>query len=167
MSNPGAGLAPRAAALIRSLIRLPDLRASIEALALFVAIVAAGALATRLGVLTLDHAPPETMSGIFLTAFFLPALAEEIAFRGWLRDGEPLVAGASMVAFVLWRPVQYLLGAPLAHPSFIEPGFLALVALLGFACTLSRLRSGSIWPGVIIHWGAAVVWLILFAGPAS
>jgi len=167
MSAPGTGLPGRAAALIRSVLRLPDLRAAIEALVLFMAVIAAGAVAAWQGVLVLDHAPPEAMSTIFLTAFFVPALVEELVFRGWLRDGEPLVAGLSMIAFVLWHPVQYLLGSPFAHPAFIEPGFLALVGVLGFACTLSRLRSGTIWTGVVIHWGAAVVWLTLFAGSRS
>jgi predicted Abi (CAAX) family protease len=163
MTTPTA----RAAALIRSLIKLPDFQAAIEALCLFLLVIGVGALAAWQGVLVLHHAPRETMSAIFITAFFLPALGEELLFRSWLRDGEPLVAGLSMIAFVLWHPLQYLAGSPFAHPAFIDPGFLALVAVLGFACTLSRLRSGSIWPGVIIHWGAAVVWQVLFAGASG
>jgi predicted Abi (CAAX) family protease len=39
-----------------------------------------------------------------------------------------------------------------------------VVATLGLACTLSRIRSGSIWPSVIIHWGIVVVWIALFRG---
>ena len=35
---------------------------------------------------------------------------------------------------------------------------------LGLACTLSRIRSGSIWPAAIIHWGVVVVWKALYAG---
>ncbi len=167
MSATGTGLPARLAILIRSVLKLPDFRAAVEAFILFLVVIAAGAIAAWQGALILDHAPPETMSTIFITAFFIPALGEELVFRGWLRANEPLVAGLSMIAFVLWHPLQVLLGSPFAHPAFIEPGFLALVAVLGFACTLSRLRSGTIWAGVVIHWGASVAWLTLFAGSGA
>lgn len=167
MSAPGTGPTARLAAAIRSVLRLPDMRAAVEALLLFLAVIAVGAVAAFQGALVLDHAPREAMSAIFISAFFVPALGEELAFRSWLREDEPLVAGLSMVAYVLWHPLQYLLGSPFANPAFIEPGFLALTAILGFACTLSRLRSGTIWGGVVIHWGVAVVWLAMFAGRAG
>ena len=42
-----------------------------------------------------------------------------------------------------------------------------MVACLGLACTLTRVRSGSIWPGVVIHWGVVVAWLALFGGDGA
>ncbi len=96
---------------------------------------------------------------IAAAAILVPALAEEMVFRvllggrtGWLR------AALALTAFVLWHPVQVWLGLPMAQPVFLEPGFLAIVALLGLACTLAWHRSGSVWPAVMIHWLTVVAW---------
>ncbi len=162
-SLPGA-----IAETLAALRRLPDLRAALEALALFVLMILAGAWATQAGVLQLDPAPRAEISGLWLSVFLFPALAEELVFRGWLPRGAAVAAIASFVAYVAWHPIQSLLGLPFARPEFRDPGFLMLVACLGFVCTLTRVRSGSIWPGVIIHWGVVVAWLALFGGdPAT
>jgi predicted Abi (CAAX) family protease len=153
--------------IIASLRRLPDLRAALEALILFLVLVLAGVAAVRLGVLELRPAVREAGAlTVSLSAFLFPALTEELAFRGWLRPGQHVAAGLSLAAFVAWHPLQALAGSPFAHPDFLDPAFLVLVALLGAACTASRLRSGSIWPAAIIHWGIIVLWQALFAGPA-
>ena len=47
---------------------------------------------------------------------------------------------------------------PMAQPMFLEPAFLAIVALLGAVCTISWRRSGSVWPAVMIHWLSVVAW---------
>lgn len=150
---------------LSSLKTLPDMRAAIEALALFLMVLLAGALAWRAGVLVLD--PISNRDQLFvigLSAFIVPALGEELIFRSWIRRGTPIGAVISLLLFILWHPVQVLLNLPFAHPDFLQPGFLSVVACLGLACTLSRLRSGSIWPAVVIHWGVAMVWKALFAG---
>jgi uncharacterized protein len=147
-----------------ALRRLPDLRAAIEALVLFVLVLVAGGWAASSGVLTLDPMSRGQLMPIWLSAFLMPSLLEELVFRGWLPRGAPVAAVASFVAFVLWHPLQVWLNLPFARPEFVRPGFLMLVACLGFACTLTRIRSGSIWPGVVIHWGIVVAWLALFGG---
>lgn len=92
-------------------------------------------------------------------AILVPALAEEMVFRvvlagrtGWLR------AGLALATFVLWHPVQVWFGLPMAQPVFLEPAFLAIVALLGLVCTISWRRSGSVWPAVAMHWATVVAW---------
>jgi predicted Abi (CAAX) family protease len=150
--------------LIAGLLRLPDLRAALEALILFLLVVAGGVWAVQSGVLQISPAARGDVFAISLSSFFIPALGEELVFRGWLRKGLPLAAIASLLAFILWHPVQELLNLPFGRPEFLDPGFLGLVAALGTACTLSRIRSGSIWPAVVIHWGVVVVWRALFAG---
>ena len=159
-ANP-QGLIATALASVR---RLPDLRAAIEGLILFLIVVGAGIWAVQAGILVLDPAPAPHVGAISLSAFLLPALAEEIVFRSWLPRGAPLAAVASFLAYVFWHPLQVLLHLPLARPEFTDASFLGLVAWLGLACTLARVRSGSIWPGVIIHWGVVVLWLALFGG---
>ena len=152
---------------IASLRRLPDLRAAIEGVILFLLVIGAGAWAVQMGVLVLDLAPSTNVGAISLSAFLLPALAEELVFRSWLPRGAPLAAVASFLAFILWHPLQHLLHLPFARPEFTDTSFLGLVAWLGLACTLARVRSGSIWPGVIIHWGVVVLWLALFGGQTT
>ncbi len=152
---------------LASLRRLPDLRAAIEGVILFLLVVGAGIWAVQMGVLALDPAPRATVGAISLSAFLLPALAEELVFRSWLPRGAPLAAVSSFVAFVFWHPLQVILNLPFARAEFTDASFLGLVAWLGLACTLARIRSGSIWPGVVIHWGGVVLWLALFGGAAQ
>jgi uncharacterized protein len=149
---------------IAALKRLPDLRAAIEALILFLMVIIAGAWAANSGVLQLKPVPREQMLSIWLSAFLVPALSEEVIFRGWVRRGAPMAAVGSLLAYILWHPFQTWVGLPYARPEFLDPAFLGLVAWLGLACTLSRLRSGSVWPAVVIHWGAVVAWLALYGG---
>ncbi len=152
---------------IASVRRLPDLRAAIEGVILFLMVVGAGIWAVQAGILVLDPAPAANVGAISLSAFLLPALAEELVFRSWLPRGAPLPAIASFLAYVFWHPLQVNLNLPFARPEFSNASFLGLVAWLGLACTLARVRSGSIWPGVVIHWGVVVLWLALFGGQGA
>lgn len=161
--RPGLG-ASLIANSLASLRRLPDMRAALEGIALFLVVIGAGIWAVQAGVLKLDPVPRDNVGVISLSAFLAPALAEELAFRSWLPRGAPLAAIGSFVAFVLWHPLQVILHLPFARPEFTDASFLGLVAWLGLACTLARVRSGSIWPGVVIHWGVVVLWLALFGG---
>jgi predicted Abi (CAAX) family protease len=149
---------------VAGLKRLPDMRGAIEGLLLFLMVVAAGIWAATSGVLVPNPAPRSELLVLSLSAFLIPALGEELVFRGWLRRGLPIAAVASLLAYILWHPAQELLNLPFGRPEFLDPRFLSLIAWLGLACTLSRIRSGSIWPAVIIHWGAVVVWKALYGG---
>ena len=149
---------------IAALKRLPDLRAAIEGVLLFVMVVIAGAWAAHSGVLQLKPRPTDQLMTTWLSAFIIPTLSEEVLFRGWVRRGAPIAAVGSLLAYLLWHPLQTWIGLPFGRPEFVDPAFLGLVAWLGLACTLSRLRSGSIWPPVIIHWGVVVMWISLYGG---
>jgi predicted Abi (CAAX) family protease len=147
-----------------SLRRLPDFRAALEALILFLVVVAAGVWAATSGVLEPRPVSRDQVFAISLSAFLIPVMGEELVFRGWIRRGAPVAAVASLLAYIAWHPLQAVLQLPFGRPEFLDPRFLSLVAWLGLACTLTRIRSGSIWPAVIIHWGAVVVWKALYAG---
>lgn len=149
---------------LAALKRLPDLRAAIEGLLLFLMVLAACAWAASNGVLELKPLKQDQLAVTWLSAFLVPTLSEELIFRGWVKKGAPVAAVCSLLAYIAWHPIQSLLGLPFAHPEFLNPAFLGLVAWLGLACTLSRIRSGSIWPAVVIHWGIVVMWKSLYGG---
>ncbi len=110
--------------------------------------------------------------GVAVVAFFVPALGEELVFRGLalprplrLRCARNLArAGVALVVFVAWHPMQVEFGLPTAQPAFVDPRFLTCVALLGLACTVSYARSRSMWPPVAIHWAAVVGWKAFLGG---
>lgn len=101
---------------------------------------------------------------IALIALILPALGEELVFRGVLQpprmDGPRAIiaSGASLAAFIVWHPVQVGLGLPSAQPVFLDPAFLAMAGALGLVCTVLVHRSGSLWTAVFVHWAVVVVW---------
>ncbi len=107
--------------------------------------------------------------------FVVPAFAEELLFRGLLLpsalDGvRPLAMlpwmALSVGLFVLWQDIKRRI-APgrwrhprpdslvLPNPS-LGPAALLQITLLGTACTLVVVVSGSLWPAVLLH-GVAVV----------
>lgn len=104
------------------------------------------------------------MALIALIAVILPALGEELVFRGAL---QPLrlnavravaLSGLSLAAFIVWHPVQVWLGLPSAQGMFLDPAFLAMAGVLGLVCTVLVHRSGSLWTAVFVHWVVVVVW---------
>ena len=70
--------------------RLPDLRAALEGLILFLVVVAAGIWAAGSGVLELRPVSRDQVFAISLSAFIIPVMGEELVFRGWLRKGAPI-----------------------------------------------------------------------------
>ena len=77
---------------LAALKRLPDFRAAIEGLLLFLMVVAAGACTANSGVLHLKPLPSDELLITWLSAFIVPTLSEEVLFRGWVRKGAPLAA---------------------------------------------------------------------------
>ena len=102
---------------------------------------------------------PAGLLAVAAAAFIIPGLTEELVFRVGLggRTGR-IRAALAIAAFVLWHPVQVWLGLPMAQALFLEPGFLAITAMLGLACTIAYRASGSIWPPVMMHWLVVVGW---------
>ena len=104
-----------------------------------------------------------------------PAFVEELVFRVLLLPRDPssmrrgrlgLVAGASLALYVASHPVNAMLFTPDLLPVFASPAYLAIVALLGLACTTAYWISRSIWPSVVMHWVTVVAWLWLLGGQA-
>ena len=107
-----------------------------------------------------------------LSVIFIPALGEELLFRGpWIpgrsEGASPLRPIAlSTTAFCLWHVLETT-WLPGARPLFLRADFLAWTVLLGLACAVLRFRSGSLWPAVILHWAAVVAWETWLGGPVG
>lgn len=101
---------------------------------------------------------------LLLRTFVFPSLAEELIFRVL---PPPRFALAALVLYVLYHPLSAFLFFPGARPTFYDPVFLTLTALLGACCTLLYRRTASIWPPLVLHWVGVVGWLALLGGEAA
>ena len=105
-----------------------------------------------------------------VSVFFVPALSEEAAFRGFLipdrsETGRPFAAIAvATTIFTGWHVVETVF---LRHaaPIFLRVDFLACAAILGAGCAVIRWRTNSLWPAVGLHWLVVVVWQTWLGGP--
>ncbi len=145
----------------------------------FVEVLIAAAALAALGLMlspasNLLHWSPRSateIATIAVIAFLVPALGEEIVFRGLLipdRVETPralLWIVVSTALFVAWHGAETM-WLPGARTIFLRADFLFLAAALGAACAILRRRSGSIWTALILHWLAAVAWIGWLGGPA-
>lgn len=108
-----------------------------------------------------------------LTVLVVPALGEELAFRGLLTPGPGesrrpwLEIGAATGLYVLWHVVEALTFLPGAAAVFLRPDFLAACAILGLGCAIMKRRTGSVWPAVALHWALVVVWQTWLGGVSA
>ena len=108
-----------------------------------------------------------------VVCFFFPGVAEELIFRviplPHITENVSINTCLiwvvlSLFAYVIVHPLNALTFYKRALPVFTRPVFLVSVSVLGIACTVSYLQSGSIWTAVIIHWSIVVSWLFIFKG---
>lgn len=131
----------------------------------------AAPLAWAGGLIGVGAGPPTASARTLLLPFLAPALLEESLFRGLLlphprRVGVPLVQrmrwwAASLAAYLVAHP---LLAATLrgsARGVFDTPVFLLEAGLLGVTATALYERTGSLWPGVLLHGAVVAAWLSL------
>jgi CAAX protease family protein len=122
-----------------------------------------GPLGFATGLLHWEPRPAAVVLKCALVVFFVPALGEELTFRGALipdRTETPRARTAilaSTAVFTLWHMVETL-WLPGERTTFLRTDFLAWAAALGLVCAVLRRRSGSIWPPVVLHWAVVVAW---------
>jgi predicted Abi (CAAX) family protease len=142
-------------------------------LALYAAV--ALALGLRSGFLEPHHPWPRPRHLLSAAAALLPmpAFGEELLFRGALLphpgEGTPwpqLLAWSALGIglFVLYHPLAGRLWYRRAERVFHDPRFLLQTALLGVATTALYQASGSLWPAVLLHAVAVLVWLERLGG---
>jgi predicted Abi (CAAX) family protease len=116
---------------------------------------------------------PKVILQIIATALVFPAITEELCFRVFLLPYPPesvstailwLRIVLSLVAFVIYHPLNAFTFFAAGRKTFIQPIFLLLAALLGAICTIAYVQTGSLWLPVFIHWIAVVVWLLFLGG---
>jgi predicted Abi (CAAX) family protease len=97
----------------------------------------------------------------------VPAFLGEVVFRGLLLpsslDGVGPLAMVPWLAlsvglFVAWRGLRIRPRRGALQFQWADPQVLTRESLLGGACALAYVVSGSLWPAVLIHWLAAVAW---------
>jgi len=143
---------------------------ALAALLLMLFVHVTGLLGLMTGFLKFEPVSGPIALRIVLITPFIPALAEETLFRGYLpnraQTSRPrLWIAVSTAIFVAWHGVLTLI-LPGAGPIFLRPDFLATSACLGVVCATLRMRSGSIWPGVVVHWIVVAGWLMVLGGPS-
>lgn len=108
-----------------------------------------------------------------LVVFFVPALGEELPFRGLLTPGPNesnrprLEIATSTVLYTFWHVFEAVTFLKTAAGVFLRPDFLLCCAVLGFGCAITRRRTGSIWPAVLLHWSLVVVWQTWLGGVSA
>ena len=116
------------------------------------------------------QSPPAASTAAMLAAtlFVMPALLEELLFRGLIipREGAKVRwIALSVVLFVLWHPLQVVTFGPPWDGSFLDPWFLLVVAILGLALARMYALSRSLWPSIAAHWLVVFGWKAFFGGP--
>ncbi|WP_297512309.1 CPBP family glutamic-type intramembrane protease [uncultured Caulobacter sp.] len=158
------------ARLIASLRTLPSPRGWLFCLAVSATTLA---LMLLIGFVSgLYHLTP-TQPGLaprLLVVFFIPALGEELPFRGLLTPGPESTArprveiAVSTALYTLWHVVEGVTFLKSAAKVFLRPDFLLCCAVLGLGCAVMRRRTGSLWPAVLLHWALVVVWQTWLGG---
>jgi uncharacterized protein len=109
---------------------------------------------------------------IALIAFLVPAVGEEVVFRGAMipLPGEPGNGIGrvclSTLAYLAWHPLNAALFFPDWLAYFSDIRFLVVTAILGLTCAVLWRRTGSLWPPVLLHWIAVAVWKGFLGAPA-
>ena len=155
-----------------SIVLLPRWREwGITTLALLVYGAIAVPIGLRLGFLRwrMSERKPFPLIKILMFLFLSPALWEELIFRvlllphpnGIQADENFFIpAGFSLAIFVLYHPVNAAFWYRSGNPTFFQPIFLSLTALLGAICTIVYWLTGSLWTISILHWIVVAVWLL-------
>jgi uncharacterized protein len=108
-----------------------------------------------------------------LVVLFVPALGEEIPFRGLLTPGPgesrrpKLEVAVSTGLYTLWHVVEAVTFLKSAAGVFLRPDFLLCCAVLGMGCAVMKRRTGSVWPAVILHWALVVIWQTWLGGVSA
>lgn len=159
--------------LLTSLVTLPTPRGWLLCFAVSAATLA---LMMVIGFVTGLYTLQPTQPGLplrMLIVFFIPALGEEIPFRGLLTPGPhessrpKLEIATSTALYTVWHVLEAVTFLKSAAGIFLRPDFLLCCAILGLGCAITKRVTGSIWPAVLLHWALVVVWQTWLGGVSA
>ena len=109
---------------------------------------------------------PTTVEEIIARIILLPRIDPSLQS---LNFSQFLQCVMSLSIYVFYHPllgyiIKWLTPNTSYLKTFTNPIFLSLVVLLGSCCTITYLRTQSIWPSIIFHWLAVISWLLLLGG---
>lgn len=108
-----------------------------------------------------------------ISLLVIPSIPEEFFFRALLLPhkqntitwGRKITFSIiSITLFVMWHPFTALTIYRSVADIFTDPVFLSIVTLLAITCTVTYLKSGSVWIPVAIHWASVMAWMYLLGG---
>lgn len=111
--------------------------------------------------------------GVLASRLLFPCFAEELIFRVLFlpEKNSPtsiriqiLLGVVSLTTYVACHPLNALLFYRKALGVFTNPFFLLSTTVLGIACTITYVESGSIWTPVAVHWITVIGWLLTLGG---
>ena len=164
--------------VVAALTTIPDRRAWARCALVYVIFLI---IALPIGLLTgllqpgAAHLAPSAFIATAVVVLLHPAFSEELIFRVLLLPRDPAamprgrviaLAVLALALYVASHPVNAILFRPDVAAVFERPAYLALVTLLGLACTAAYWISKSIWPSVVMHWATVLAWLWLLGGQA-
>jgi len=127
------------------------------------------------GFLRFNFSPVNLPNQLFkgLRASIIPAFVEEFVFRvlmlphpielvNWVTWS--LWAAFCLLLFVVYHPFNAKTFYKAGIPTFFQPVFLVLTALLGLVCAIAYALTGCLWTISCIHWVILLVWLLGFGG---
>jgi predicted Abi (CAAX) family protease len=115
----------------------------------------------------------KVMLRIVLVTLFLPATAEEAFFRVVLLPHkleqaslltQCLIGSISLILFIIYHPFNATFFIRNARATFNSFAFLTSAGILGAICTVAYLKSGSIYPPIMLHWVFVLGWLLGLGG---
>jgi predicted Abi (CAAX) family protease len=115
----------------------------------------------------------KVISRLTLMTLFFPATAEEVFFRVLLLPHKTeqaslayqwIFGGISLILFIIYHPLNATFFIRNARTIFSSFVFLTSAAILAIVCTIAYLKSGSIYPSIILHWIFVLGWLLGLGG---
>ena len=114
-----------------------------------------------------------TMVTLPVSLLVMPSFLEELLFRALMlphktrkntAKKQVFLSLFSIFAFIAWHPLNAMTINAAAYPIFTDPVFLLLAALMASACTITYLKSGSVWIPISIHWITVLIWVFFLGG---
>ncbi|MEP2103313.1 MAG: CPBP family glutamic-type intramembrane protease [Parasphingorhabdus sp.] len=107
----------------------------------------------------------EAVSAVFV-AFFVSAIPAELVFRGVLLSALAKYsprwgAWLATVAFALSYPIYVMINETKWNGVLAMPSFCFAMLVFGIILSHIRIVSRSLWPVILIHGVAAVIWMLV------